>query len=354
MIVGIHYDLEYDKFTYETQKFLDILKYNKIETRFLYAGEPNFWQNVKDCNLVIFRWGHHDYYRQIARSVLPVIESQLQIRCFPNLFSSWLYDDKIREYYCFEQLNLPMIQSWIFYDEKGAVDFLKNAKFPLVFKLRGGAGSQMVTLLKTEAQAKKLVKIIFRKGIHNYKILPGTLLKTIQNDGINHFIRKRLGKFKKKIKSGNIYFQRDWIVQRNYTLFQKFLKRNEYDTRVVVIGRNAFAFQRFNRSNDFRASGSDSFSLDPNRIDRQFIKIAFEISKRMGFDTMAYDFLYDDDNKPAIAEVSYTFGSKSGSKVDQCPGYWDEELNFHYEQPNVALFTLRHLLNEPNLSLPSR
>lgn len=352
MIVGVHRNLGHDQFLPSAQKLLEILKHNKIETRLLYAGDSSFWDSVRECDLVIFQWGHHDYYRQIARAILPVVETQLKIRCFPNLVSSWLFDDKIREYYFFKALNLPMIESWIFYDEKSAFEFVEKASFPLVFKIKSGAGSQMVTLLTNQKQAQKYIRQMFRKGIPCNKVMPGTLLQTIKTDGLNHFIRKRIGKLRKRVQSGNFHFQEDWATHRNYILFQRFLPQNQYDTRVVVIGRNAFAFQRFNRPNDFRASGGGTYSLDPRRIDTRFIKIALDISKQLGFDTMAYDFLYDENKNPAIAEISYTFGSRHGSKINHCPGYWDEELNFHNENPDVALFTLKHLLGEPNLSAP--
>ena len=354
MIVGVHYDIEQDKFAYGTQRIIKTLQYNNIETRLLYAGETSFWEKVKGCDAVIFQWGHRDYYRQIARSILPVIESQMKIRCHPNEISSWLYDDKIREYYCLKDLGFPIIDSWIFYDETNAFDFIEDAKYPLVFKLKSGAGSRTVTLLSTVSEARQDVKIMFRKGVHYDRIMPGTLRQTLKDGGLKHFIHKRLGKLKQKIKNRKIHFQENWSIHRNYILFQKFLPKNQYDTRVIVIGNRAVAFQRFNRPGDFRASGSDSVSLDHQKIDLRFIEIAFEISKKMGFDSMAYDFLYDEAKRPAIAEISYIFGARRGTKIDKCPGYWDENLQFHHERPDVALFTLMHILDEPNLISPTK
>lgn len=352
MIAGVHYNNNIKQFTFQTKMLLDVLRFNKIDTKYLYAGDSAFWSQVRDCDLVIFQFSHHDYERQIARSILPVIETQLNIRCFPNLVSSWLYDDKVREYYWLKAMEFPIIDSWIFYDEDSAMDFAEKSIYPIVFKLRSGAGSQMVTLLTNKSQAKKYIRVMFQKGARYNRIMPGTLFKTIKSDGLNHFLRKRLGKFKNKINSGTFHFQRDWSIHRNYVLFQKFLPDNQYDTRVVVIGDNAFAFQRFNRPDDFRASGSSTYCLDPAKIDLEFVKIAMEISRKSGFDSMAYDFLYDENKKPAIAEISYTFGSNQGTKVDQCPGYWDKKLHFCDQQPNIALFTLRYLLNQPNLNYP--
>lgn len=352
MIVGVHYNIGSEHYGNESQNILRILKHNKIKKISLYAGDRKFWKKVKKCDLVIFQWNHHDYYRQIARSILPVIESQLNIRCYPNSISSWLYDDKIREYYFLKELKFPMVESWIFYDYNLAFDFVDKAIYPIVFKIRSGAGSRMVVLIENKNMAKRYVRLMFRKGVRYDKNLPGVITETIRNDGIISFVRKRMGKVKQKIQRGDIYFQEDWALHKNYILFQKYLPMNNYDTRVVVIGSTAFAFKRFNRPNDFRASGSKSFSFDPSGIDIRFIKIAFQISNEAGFDTMAYDFLYDKKKQPAIAEISYAFSTMMGSKVNQCPGYWDNNLKWHDNQPDVAYFILRHLLNRPDLKRP--
>ncbi len=40
----------------------------------------------------------------------------------------------------------------------------------------------------------------------------------------------------------------------------------------------------------------------------------------------AYDFVFDENNDPLIVEVSYGFAVDA---YDACPGYWDENLDWH-------------------------
>lgn len=108
--------------------------------------------------------------------------------------------------------------------------------------------------------------------------------------------------------------------QKGYILFQEFLPNNAFDTRITVIGDRAFGFIRANRRNDFAASGSGVVIHDPERIDRRCVDVAFRVASRLQTQSLAFDFLFDTENQPRIAEISYCF---LASAVHGCPGHWD-------------------------------
>jgi hypothetical protein len=92
-----------------------------------------------------------------------------------------------------------------------------------------------------------------------------------------------------------------------------------------VIAGKAFAIKRMVRENDFRASGSGSILFDKNLIDQESLRIAFDVSAKLKAQCLAYDFVYK-DGKPLIIEISYGFANTA---YDPCPGYWDEDLDWH-------------------------
>jgi glutathione synthase/RimK-type ligase-like ATP-grasp enzyme len=353
MIVGIHPNKKHGRFSYDSKRFIEILKFNKIQTKILYAGEPAFWDRVSNCDLFIFQWTHIDYFRQIAESILPIIEGYLKIKCFPNMQSSWIYDDKIRQYYLLKLHGFPVIDSWVFYDKNSALKFVEQSDYPLVFKLISGAGSRMVRLVRKKSTAKKYVLLMFGRGIPYDKGLPGNSFDEIKKKGIIRNLRIQGGKFKKRIKEGSNFYYENWQIHKNYIMFQKFLPGNSYDTRVVVIGNRTFAFQRKNLPKDFRASGSDNYIVDKNVIDSRMIKIAFQVSQTFGFDSMAYDFLYDEHKRPVIGEISYVFGTEHGSKISECPGYWDKEMNWHPNSIDAPYYIICDLLKAQELKIPA-
>jgi len=114
--------------------------------------------------------------------------------------------------------------------------------------------------------------------------------------------------------------------QRGYLYLQEFLPDNKCDLRVTVIGSQAFGFRRMNRPNDFRASGSGMIDYDPEQVDRRAVRIAFAVSRKLGTQSLAFDFLFDRNHDPMIGEISYCYKPVA---LYNCPGYLDESLVWH-------------------------
>ena len=61
-------------------------------------------------------------------------------------------------------------------------------------------------------------------------------------------------------------------------------------------------------------------------IDTKKIRLALDISKEMGFQSMAYDMLENEKGEPEFCEISYSY---IDNYIHNCPGYWDEDLVWH-------------------------
>jgi glutathione synthase/RimK-type ligase-like ATP-grasp enzyme len=321
MLVGIHknYPEGYNPYV---RRFEAILDYNGIEHVRLNTSDPNFWAQVSELDLFIYWWGHAYNEQQIALTIIPIVENEIGITCLPNMRTCWLYDDKIREYYLLKLHGFPIIPFWIFWDKKQALNWLEDAPLPVVFKLKGGAGSTNVVLVDSKSLGRKLIRRMFRSGMKSGAVPWGTV--RWKDFSLSRTVRRWGGIIIRAINPGSTL--PGWELHKNYVLFQKFLPNNDYDTRVTVIGDHAFAFRRFNRPNDFRSSGSGRIDHDVNKIDIKFVEKAFEVSSAMKFQSMAYDFLYAENGCVAFCEISYTYVD---SVVYDCPGYWDSSLNWH-------------------------
>ncbi len=345
MKVGIHLDRNKEVSGF-VKKYEAILSYNNIETQFLHISDKDFFEKVKGLDAFIFRWFHYDYDRQLARTILPLVRDTLKITTFPDNITDWHFDDKIRQYYLMKLFEFPMTESWIFWNRRDAVDWAENASYPVVFKLKGGAGSQNVILVKDKKRARSLIFRMFGKGIKDIGL--GDKDSTPLNDFNPVIFSKVLfWKLKKTLmgKSVETFYEK----QKNYILFQKFLPGNSYDTRVTIIGDRAFAFRRFNRPGDFRSSGSGLIDHDAQKVDLAFVKIAFDVSSKLHFQSMAYDFLYNELRKPEFCEISYSY---LDTAVFNCHGFWDNQLNWHEGHYWPQFCQLQDLLNLPDLRQP--
>ena len=112
----------------------------------------------------------------------------------------------------------------------------------------------------------------------------------------------------------------------NYIYFQEFMPNNSGDTRIIVIGDKAFAIKRMNRENDFRASGSGHILYERSDIDERCVSLSFAYNEKLKTQCVAFDYVYDRENKPRVVEISFGFANKG---YDKCTGYWDKDLRWY-------------------------
>lgn len=313
-----------------SEKFKEILIKNNIPFILIDPNSDSLLDEIKGCSHLLFRHSQGDTDIIIYDIIFNIANNIFHIKCFPNFETFWQYENKIKEYYLLKSNGFPIIDSHIFWNYDKADTFLKDTQFPIIAKLPKGAASSNVVIVNSVKDGKKIINQIFNKGVKNRGLNSRSNLTSLPKAGIYKFGRAllksnliKLGILKNKAEYP------EWQIQKDTILFQKYLPNNPFDTRVTVIGNRALAFRRYVRKNDFRASGSGNFSTDPDIIDTRCLEIAFSISKKLNFKTMAYDFIYDEDRIPFISEISYCFVDWI---VQSCPGFWDEKLSWHSGQ----------------------
>lgn len=299
-------------------------------------------QQMDDCDALMWNWNQNEYRATLMARQLTISLELRGKKLFPDFKTGWHHDDKVGQKYLLEAIDAPLIKSHVFYYKKEAEEWLDKATFPKVFKLRGGAGSINVKLVRTRAEAQELVNKAFGSGflqIDGKARLKDKfwVLKRDKNlaaikgvfKGIGRlFIHTELAKYSQK--------------EKGYIYFQDFAAGNTYDTRLVVIGNRCVGIRRYVRENDFRASGSGIMKHDPELFDKRSIQIAFDITKKLGLQSVAFDFIWDND-EPKIVEISYTYSM--GIAYDTCPGYWDSDLQWHPDKVNLQYYQMEDFLN---------
>lgn len=314
------------KFSSYSSKFYEILVANQVPFRLIDPSSITLLDELKQCSHLLFKHSMGDTDRILYEAIFHIAHNVYGVKCFPNYETFWPNENKIREYYLLKSNGFPIIDSAVFWNYQKADEFLQNAQFPIVAKLPKGASSENVILVSSYKEGKKVIRQVFNQGVRRRGFKTRSSLSALSKVGL-----KKYGKDLLKSHLVDLGWMRDkneyavWQIQKDAILFQKFLPDNKFDTRITVIGNRAFAFRRFVRKNDFRASGSGNLDMNPQEIDPRCVRLAFDIAKKMNFNTMAYDFIYDQNKQPHISEISYGFVYYF---LERCPGYWDDELNW--------------------------
>ena len=273
----------------------------------------------------MWHWSNYDFKAQIFARHLTTALEKISFPVFPNLNTCWHYDDKVAQKYLFEAIGAPLVPSYVFYNEAAALSWAKTTSYPKVWKLRCGAGSENVCLVRSSDQAIRMIKRSFRRGWQSwsrYYPLNERIYSLFWKKDLESFcaISKGIARI--------LIPRRSYLsapIQKNYAYFQDFIPNNDYDIRVIVIGKRAFALKRIVREGDFRASGSGRIVYDPNQIPLECIHVAFDVTRKINSQCAGYDFIFEEGG-PKIIEVTYAFAMHA---YRDCHGYWDEDLQWH-------------------------
>jgi glutathione synthase/RimK-type ligase-like ATP-grasp enzyme len=320
------------------KKWIEYCIKNDISYEIVDVYSSNIIELIKDCDVFVWHHSHGNYKDLLFAKQLMFSLEHSGIKVFPNFQTGWHFDDKVGQKYLLESINAPLVPSYVFYDKLSALQWANSTTLPKVFKLRGGAGSTNVSLIRTRQELRKKIVTAFSSGFSQYDrvdIFKERWSRFKNTKKVSEFFKAFGGFFVKP------FFYKMQRKEKGYIYFQDFIPNNRYDTRIVVIGDKAAGEIRFVRKNDFRASGSGLFSFE--NIDLNMVKIAFDISERLKLQSVAFDFIYGEDGSPLIVELSYGFGTIG---ISQVPGYWTKDLNFHNEKFEPENLIIDNLINK--------
>ncbi len=298
---------------------------HKIPYRLVNCLDSDIIAQLASVDALLWHWHYPDPHAQLmARQVIMAAEA-MGVAVFPSTTTCWHYDDKVGQKYLLEAVGAPLVPTYVFYDLREALQWIDGAVFPKVFKLRIGAGSLNVRLVRHAQEARTLARQAFAGGfrpVASYQQDARKRWRNARQQRDLFSVVKRLPRTLATIRRLNQVLG----CERGYIYFQDFLADNQFDTRVTIIGNRAFAFTRNVRPGDFRASGSGDIVYDVHRINSQCVPIAFEVTRQVGSQSMAFDFVLAAHQQPMIVEVSYCYDPAA---VYQCTGHWDDQLTWH-------------------------
>ena len=331
-----------------SDKWIEYCTKNKIPFEIVNCYNNDIIKKLGTFDALLWHWVFHVPGEVlIAKSILQTMELMGKV-VFPNMATCWHYDNKIAQKYLLESIGAPLVPTYVFFDLDEALSWIEKTTFPKVFKLRTGAGSENVKLVKGREQARKLCKMAFEKGFYPKAGYLSDLKHKSRK--INNF-RTLLNKLRhipitlKNIKRINTLRGKEI----GYVYFQDFIPANAFDIRITVIGNRAFIFFRKVRKDDFRASGSGFIEYPTHAtVDKKIIRLAFDIAHKLKSQSLAMDFIKDGDGNYLLIEISYCFNSEA---VYKCPGHWSSDLIWNEGQVWPENAIIQDLLTQSDIRI---
>lgn len=313
-MIGIH-----DRLGSFSDRWIVYCVENKIPFRTVDCLATDVVAECSGLDAMLWHWPHDDPTSVlVARSIIAALETS-GLLVFPDIATCWHFDDKVAQKYLLEATGAPSVKTWVFTDSAAAMAWIEETTWPKVFKLRCGAGSSNVRLVRSPLEARSLCRRAFSSGFHAAPGLFTDMPNRVRSTRGMQDLWRRTIHLPSTIRR-TLAARQGMRRERGYLYLQEFLPGNDFDTRITIIGNRAFGFTRQNRPGDFRASGGGSINYDQGKLDRRCIDIAFQVTGKLRAQSVAFDFLFNEDGEPLISEISYCY---KASAVHDCPGHWD-------------------------------
>lgn len=341
MKIAIHNLPNKDRFSSYWIKYCED---NSIPFKIVNCFASDIIPQLEDCSSLMFHFSLGEPDKMLfAKQLLYSVENSGK-KVFPNFRTMWHYDDKVGQKYLLESINAPLVPTQIFYQKEKAIEWVNVTQFPKVFKLRNGASSSNVKLVKDKYEAISFINQAFDRGFNHRGNAWLHLKERIRKYKLN---KNKFGGVKAAIK--RIFYtppaERKYGAEKGYAYFQDFIPQNSFDIRVIVIDNKAFAIKRMVRENDFRASGSGMIKYGKENFDPETIGLAFELAGKLHSQSVAFDFIYF-NGKPLVVEISYCFTSLG--VYEKCEGFWDKGIKWHEGSFNPYGWMVDTLLRDLN------
>jgi glutathione synthase/RimK-type ligase-like ATP-grasp enzyme len=245
----------------------------------------NWIEEIKQANvdgILVRIKGNLDEHKNMFDERLFIINEELGIPIYPSRKELFLYENKRLYEYWLTANGYPHPKTNIFYKKKDALEFLKTAKMPLVFKTNGGATSSGVQIVKSKVRARYYIHQIF--GIIDYRLSLG----------------------KTPWKKGGIPIPKFGMTQKHYVIMQEYIPL-KWEWRIIKIGNSYFGKQKLLKG--YFASGVGVFGwVTPPK---ELLLMVKSVCDKGNFDCMAMDVLESKDGKYYINELQSLFGTKT-------------------------------------------
>lgn len=342
MKIAIHKNKHiFDHSTLWTDAWINFCVKNRIDYEVIDCFSPNIIKNLSNFDILLWHFSNYSYTEMnFARSILKSAEN-LGLKVFPNSKTNWHFDDKVAQSYFLDAIGSSIPKYNVFYTKEKLKEYIKEKpNYPVIAKLKNGAGSNNVKLIRNKKELIKYGNEMFSTGINSTPKAGFKIISNIQSTKslktfINRF--KRIPDFVKSSKKAREFFN-----EKNYVYLQEFIDNEGYDLKVVVVGDKLTFLKRNIRNGDFRASGGGFIQYDHTVINLEIIKEAFHTSEKCSFQCMGYDFVINAETKECkIIEISYGFDYIAQLKLG---GYYTKDGIFHDSPLNIPEEIIKNLI----------
>lgn len=250
-------------------------------------------------------------YKSMYDERLWVINKYLGIPIYPRWHELYLYENKRMYSYYFSTHGISTPETHVFYKKQQALDFCRNASYPIVLKTNGGAGGSGVRIIKTYSKAKSIVNDVF--GRFDPRMALGSIIWS---------------------KYKGIPVPKIGMSQRHYLIVQEYIDI-QTEWRIIKIGDTYAGYQR-PMEHGHGSCSEMIYGFPPVEL----LDLIRTISEKEDFGSLSLDVIVSKSDKYYVTEMQTLFGSFNNAqcKVNGITGRIVFDNNKYIFEPGEEFF----------------
>jgi len=244
-------------------------------------------------------------YKQVFDYRLHILEHDMEKKIYPTWRECWLTEHKPRLRDWMDANAIPHPQTWVFHDQREAVDFAGRIRLPIVAKTATGASASGIQVIWDRSKLLRIVRDAFGKGLcpHGYE---------------------------------------PQDRQRGFIFLQEYLPDVD-EWRMVRIGDSFFGYRKEKGANGLHSASHTWSWLDPGT---ELLDLLKKVTDTGGLTSMDVDIFVTRDGRMLVNECQTVFGCSTPAiqmKVNDTEGrYLWTEAGWHFEPGS---FYANHMCN---------
>lgn len=230
--------------------------------------------NKSKCDAFLV-WPSHltSMSKQLFDERIQILVNEMKKIVFPSYNALFIYESKRRINDWLTVNSIPHPETRVFTDKQEAMNFLKSAKFPLVFKADLGSATSGIEIIRDMRTARWIVAACFGRG---YAL------------------------------KGSAWKERN----RDHVIFQEYIA-DVKEWRIIRIGNSFFGHQKLKKGEFHSASKLVGWYEPP----RKLLNFCQDITEKGKFLSMAMDVFETTDGQYLVNELQALFGSRNPSQM---------------------------------------
>ena len=256
------------EFTHYHKHYIAACRELNVSYEVIDMSGSDWLASIKRCNcdaFLVWPSALSIVHKQMYDERLKAIKEMGKVM-YPSYDEIWIWESKRRMHLWLASNDVPCPKTWIFYSPDQAIEFLKEAHYPLIYKPDFGDCARGIQVFEKKEDAINFAKKIFEKGL----------------------------------KLGPVGNCREWGT----ILLQEYLT-NVQEWRMVRLGDDYFGYEKVKKG--YFASGSGIYRH--GRPSDELLNFTKKVCNKGKFDSMNLDVFLLTDGRIVVNELQTVFGA---------------------------------------------